>query len=312
MGPAFSESWTPRAIRKACGPAHTRYKRELEQRYSEFFISNPKLAGSHRWKARDRPAALPPSRPGLETLVPKKGWHRHHLSAGSSQMLAVALLGSAIERDPSLVWLAEVLELETSFRASVPKVTFEVALEPQTLNEHPYVSSIDMLVDDENVVLCIEAKLWEPGIGTCRCAEEDDEQDDSARSPKTPVQERAACSRRILERPEYWRAARDVLQLPERVEGRPCPIAACYQVVRNFAAARALARGRRAVFALLYDQRNPYFEESGAWAGWPSAINSMVNAESPVAFRACSWQTVLLSGAVPRDVVDWARVKHGL
>lgn len=311
MGPAFSERWTPRAIRQACGPAHRKYKRGLEEHYSRFFASNPVLAGSHRWKARDRAGALPPEHAHLEKLIPTKGWHQHHLSAGSSQMLAVALFGSAIEQDHTLRWLADVLVLGAPFSAPAPKVQFEFALNPQTLNEHPFVSSIDLLVDDDAIVLCMEAKLWEEGLGACRCGK-DGEPDGSEEQIGTPAQERAACSTRILERHSYWAAAREVLALPERVPGRPCPIAASYQAVRNLAAARVLARGRQAVFGLFYDDRNPYFRETGSWPGWPAVITQMVDPESNVSFRACSWQRLLTSRAVPDDVREWAHQKHGI
>lgn len=268
MEAAFAERWTPRTIRQACGREHGKYKRVLERHYEEFFRSNREVAGSHRWKARDRATALPAGHEHLGALIPTEEWHRHHLSAGSSQMLAVALLGSAIERDSSLTWLAALLQVGAPFRASAPSVDFEHALDPETLNERPYVTYIDVLVDDQDVLICAEAKLWEAGLGACRCGQEDDgEERGSDEQTETPAQERAACSNRILERRAYWAVAREVLELPERVPGLPCPIAASYQAVRNVAAARVLARGRRAVFALFYDERNPYFRRTGEWPG---------------------------------------------
>ena len=314
MDREFSLHWTPRALKRECSAAHGRYKRELEERYAAYFAARPELAGTHSRKTRDIAAALPPGHESLASRVPQRAWHLQHLSGGSSQVVAVALLGSAIERDPRLVWLSEVLDLPPA-KESVPDVTFEYELDPQTLSEEPHVTNIDLLVEDHDLVICVEAKLWEQGLGSCRCGKEKSEpemSDHTTEQEPTPAQERAACSRRIVERPAYWSAAREVLALPERTEGAPCPIAACYQAVRNIAAARALAGGRHAVFALFHDARNPYFSKCGEWPGWPTALNDLVREESDVAFRSCSWQRLLASGVVPGDVVVWAREKHGL
>lgn len=316
MPSEFSSLWTPRAIKQECGRSHREYKKGLEGHYEAYFGDRPDLAGEHRFKARDLGAALPPGYKELGKLVPRNAWHVHHLSGGSSQVLAVALLASAIQADPRLSWLSGQLELQQPFKSDAPKATFEFALQPTTLNEEPYVTNVDLLVEDEAVLVCVEAKLWEEGLGSCRCGKEKSEaagdDEEAPEQEPTPAQERAACSCRILKRPAYWSAARDVLGLPERVEGQPCPIAAYYQTVRNVAAARALADGRRAVFALIYDERNPYFSPCGRWPGWPAALDGMIADQSAVSFRACSWQRLLASGAVPRDVVSWAADKHGL
>jgi restriction endonuclease-like protein len=229
----------------------------------------------------------------------------------------VALLGSAIEADPSLKWLWSMLELPQSSHAAAPKSAFEYELDQQTLNEQPHVTNVDLLVEGEDVLLCLEAKFWEQGLGSCRCGQEKSDADPADEGPElepSSAQERGACSTRILERPAYWSASCEVLGLPERVEGRPCPIAASYQAVRNVAAARALAarRSRKPAFALLYDERNPYFSLCGEWPGWPAALTDLIRDERGVKFRSCSWQRLLASGAVPTDVVAWARDKHGL
>jgi hypothetical protein len=48
------------------------------------------------------------------------------------------------------------------------------------------------------------------------------------------------------------------------------------------------------------------------WPGWPAVLTNLIRDESGVKFRSCSWQRLLASGAVPTDVVEWARDKHGL
>lgn len=182
------------------------------------------------------------------------------------------------------------------------------------LNEKPRVTNVDVLVEDHSTIICVEAKLWEAGFGSCACGSDPPDPAD-AEDPElepTPPQERGACSGRVRDRSLYYRAATDVLGLPERHDGLPCPIAAGYQAIRNIAAARALADGRDAVFALFYDDRNPHFSGEGEWPGWAKALTDLASGQEIVSVRTCSWQQLLGSGAVPHDVVDWACEKHGL
>lgn len=306
------QRWSPRAIDKVCGKRHRGYKRILEDRYTNYFVEHPELASSHRFVARDLASALPPGWAYLADLVSPGSWHRHHLSGGSSQVLAVALLGSAIEADPSLEGLCAELGLESGTLAH-PTIRFEHPLRRETLGESPRVTSIDVLVESHDALICIEAKLWEAGFGTCRCGQggEADALGESEAVP-TPAQERSACSKRIIDRRQYWSAAEEVLGLPKRRDGGTCPIASAYQPVRNIAAARALASGRSAVFALMFDERNPYFAKCDAWPGWPTVLEYAAQPDADVTFRSCSWQKLLASGAVPDDVVGWAEEKHGL
>ena len=199
--------------------------------------------------------------------------------------------------------------------ATAPKATFEYELDRQTLNEQPHVTNVDLLVEGEDVLLCLEAKLWEQGLGSCRCGQEKSDADSADEAPElepSSAQERAACSARILERPAYWSAGREVLGLPERIEGRPCPIAASYQAVRNVAAARALADARSPAFALFYDERNPYFSPLRRMARLARGAHRFdpgrERGQVPLMFVAEASR----SGAVPTDVVEWARDKHGL
>ncbi len=173
-GPSeFAERWTPREINRVCGGAHRAYKRDFEKHYTAYFCDHPDLAGKHPYKAKNIVAALPPGWGHLADLLSGKGWHRHCLSGGSSQVLAVALLGSAIAENDSS-WLGEVLDLDPKLSSNV-RSEFEFALDPKTLGESPNVTNIDLLLEDERAVICIEAKLWEAGFGSCRCSRDDDE-----------------------------------------------------------------------------------------------------------------------------------------
>jgi hypothetical protein len=314
-GEEFSDRWTPRAIEASCRRAHARYKRELENRYRAYFAEHPELAADdHDRMAADLPSALPSGWASLSELIPRRQLHRHHLSGGSSQILSLALLGSAATAGPSLSWLASVLDLRGSFASAAPTMAFEHRLDPAALGETPRQTDIDLLIDDHGFLVCIEAKLWEAGMGSCSCGKDDSAAafvDEDEIEP-TPPQERGACSQRVRKRAHYYDAAQQILGLPARTDHKPCPIAAGYQAIRNIAAARALANGRDAVFALFFDARNPYFVGEGDWPGWARVLADLSSGQDTVSVRTCSWQRLLGSGAVPGDVVDWTHEKHGL
>lgn len=163
-----------------------------------------------------------------------------------------------------------------------------------------------MLLDEPDLVVCIEAKWGEDGMGSCSCA-----RDSGEASPG----EGGRCSARVLERHHYWEAA-ELMGLPARADGEVCPIATGYQAVRNVAAALALGGGRRrAVFALLYDGRNPYFAgvaESG-WPGWPRVLeHTLQPMRDAVEFRHRTWQDLLGRLPLDRATTEWALAKHRL
>ncbi len=181
-----------------------------------------------------------------------------------------------------------------------PAAQFEFKLAPGVLDEHPRQTSIDFLARDSAALLCIECKWTEAGIGTCSC------EGDAALT--------ANCSDLVLGRSAYSRTARDIFHLPERVEGQPCPLSFTYQVVRNVAAALALAeQGQTPVFGLIYDGENPYFSGYGDWPGWPVALHATLDdAGAPVRFASVSWQELLPLLPLDGAAAAWASEKHGL
>jgi hypothetical protein len=295
-------AWTKAAIDEICRKPYGVYERGLRTHYEAYFAAHPELAGDHPVKARDLAAALPPGADFLEEYLPEDLRHRHHLSGRSSQVLALAILGLAWRRDQSVRWLEEALTLPGLLKSAAPSVRFEVEVEPTLLNESPLVSTIDFLVEDDAAVVCVEAKFGEDGMGRCSCP--------------TGAPAVAACAQKVLARPLYWKTASEVFFLPERQPGKPCPISASYQAIRNVAAARALAGDdRRAVFALFYDERNPYFQPQGDWPGWPDLLKmSLDDAKLAglVTFRAVSWQDLLHQLPLEDTARTWARDKHAL
>lgn len=293
--------WTKPDIDGACRKAHGRYDRALALRYTEYFEGKGHLRGSHRHCAKDITAALPAGWGALADEIPLSGRHRHHLSGKSSQTLGLGLLGVASQLDPELGWLWQVVG-ENPSRTSL-RTQFERKLHRDNLNEQPRQTAIDFFVENSSTVVCTEIKWGEAGLGSCSCGDsQDDEGDPSI----------AECSKRILEREAYWEAAREVFQLPLRSPAAYCPISTAYQAVRNVAAARVLARGRKAVFLLIYDRNNPYFAPTGEWPGWPTVLTSTIGEGAGVSFRAISWQELVRVLPLDAAAHRWAREKHHL
>jgi hypothetical protein len=301
MAPQLA-AWTKEAIDEVCRRPYGIYERGLREHYKAYFAAHSEFAGEHPLKAKDLAAALPPDADFLEEYLPEKLRHVQYLSGRSSQVIALAFLGLAWRRDLSLRWLEHALALPGLLKSVARSARFEVELEPTLLNESPLVSTIDFLIEDEAAVICVEAKFGEDGMGRCSCP--------------TGAPAVAACAKKVLARPLYWKTASEVFFLPERQPGKACPISASYQAIRNVAAARALAgEDRRALFALLYDERNPYFRPQGEWPGWPELLKSSLNdakLSDLVTFRAVSWQELLPQLPLEQSVREWARDKHAL
>ncbi len=288
--------WTSDAIAAACRAAYREYERRRRDQYTAYFVGNPELAGGHPLLARDLTAALPEGWSRLASHLPSADRHRWHLSGKSSQVLALGVLGVAMERDGGLGWTQA---LGAPVRPSpTASARLEYALPSDVLGEHPRVTAVDFLVDDPGFVLCAEAKWTEAGMGACNC-------------PKPAIGE---CTDRVLTRAAYWAVLREVLGLPDRERGRPCPLSPVYQAVRNVAAALALAgEEREAVFTLLYDAENPYFAGCGSWPGWPALLAaSLRGARSNLTFASASWQELVRRLPLDDATRFWAAEKHGI
>jgi hypothetical protein len=297
--------WTRADVDAECESAWRRYDRRLGARYARYFEDHPDLAGEQRTSARDLGAALPPGWGDLADAVPADAWKRQHLSGKSSQTLAVGLLGVAARRDPSLAWLWRALEPLPPAAADEPATEFEHVVDPSLLGERPRQTSFDVLVDDPNVLIGIETKWRERGVGTCLCRGE-------GAGPLAG----SRCSRRVEQRAPYWDAAETILGLAARESGDPCPISPVYEVVRHAAALIALAGpDRPAALALLYDAHNPYFASVDEWPGWPDLLREAVEQHAhPEEIRlvAISWQELVPLLPLDEPTLAWAADKHGL
>jgi Restriction Endonuclease associating with ARP len=280
--------WTADEIDVECEVAYSSYVGQIRRQHIAYFADRPQQRSEAQpFVARTRQAAFPDGCEHLAHALAETAWHRHHLSAASSQVLAVALLGSAACADPTLQWLP------TGWRFRRALTLFEVELAATMLNERPRQTSVDWLAIDCEHVTAAEAKFTERGFGRCSCE----------------LRDSGLCSERVLERP-YWDVASRDMAL-DRQAGR-CSLSLAYQAVRNVAAAQAIAAGRRrSAFVLLYDIRNPYFAGTRAWPGWITMLTQLV-ADSTTLFIPLSWQNLLATMDVDSPVRQWAAEKHGL
>lgn len=299
---SFLGDWTYERVHNECAVAYGQYRAALDSHYRAYFEAHPEAAGTHPQLAASLEQALPPGMEGLTAQLPAAQRHRHHLSGKSSQTLGLGLLGAAVKTDPHLQWFEGLLAPIPPFSVMKPPATsFERDLDKSLLSEEPRVTAVDFFVETDDVVICTEVKFAEEGLGRCSCG-----------AGAAMV---ANCKQRVLDRPLYWKTAHEIFFLPDRADGKPCPISAGYQTIRNAAAAIALAGGRRPVFVLIYDDRNPYFRQTNSWAGWPEVLRStlhMADTNNLLNFRAISWQQLVPAMPLPAPVAQWAAEKHQL
>jgi hypothetical protein len=274
--------------------------------YSAYYHRHPTLRCKRQvYSAASLAAALPPGYRNLWRSIPRQYTHVHARSARSSQSLALALLGSAAARDPSLAWFWRALCVSAPKMERV-RYAFEETLKPENLNERPRVTQLDFVVENNQYFAAVECKWSEAGFGICSCEREREG------SPKPG----AFCAERVTARDKYWLTAHEVFGLcAQRFPLFACPISSAYQAVRTAAAARHLAGSRRqAVFVLLFDSNNPYFRRTGSWPGWPTVLQETVAAQNcpGFCFRAISWQRLIGILPVPAQVRKWAFEKHRL
>lgn len=300
-------AWPKDRIDASCYTAYHRYEAEVRHHYEEYFSTKPELRSPHHpYSAESHDAALPPGQSTLVKLIPPGGLHTHSLSAKSSQMLALSLLGSAVLREPRLGWLWSVTGMSPAATGRQPLVRFEHRLSPQDLNEEPNTTQLDMSVETESCFVAVEAKWTERGFDTCSCL---------AGKEGTPAPG-GFCAERVVKRRRYWAAAEEFLDLPyERLPLLPCPISPLYQVIRNVAAARQLAGPKRRFgFILLYDERNPYFSGERGWPGWSAVLSEQLRGREcrGFHFRAISWQSLVPLLPLDSSTRAWASEKHRL
>ena len=297
-------AWTTVRIDAECQAAHSVYDGALRDWYTEYFRNDPHRHPTQRWSAKNISCALPPRWEQLADLIPS-GLHTEALSGKSSQTIALALLGASATLAPKHRWLRSAFELPPKPDEKRPHFEFEFVVETDVLNEtHGQRTSVDYLLRDKDLVVLIECKWREKGLGLCGCDRR------KACNPAT-----GECYSVMRDqRPALWSAAEELFGLPARADGQPCPLSPVYQAVRNAAAAMKLRPdGGLGVFGLIYDANNPYFAGHGEWRGWAAVLTDALPDEHPeFRFRAISWQDLMPSLVLDEATRAWAREKHRL
>lgn len=307
--PLALDQWAGPEAKLCYGTAWSRFDKQLEQRYGDYFAARPALKQpDHDFSAAGYAEALAPGWEKLLERIPGS-LHIHARSGKSSQVLALGLIGAAESRDDSLSWLWRALDLGPG-PSQKPETKFEHELAPSLLNERGRATNVDYFVRTRDTIICLEAKWGEEGLGQCSCT----------RRPGNPFAGRCSPLRDESARPRYWEAGSLIFSLPsKRHFGRPCPISFAYQGIRNAAGALAEAGpNRRAVFVLIYNEDNPVFAGSGEtepWPGWASLLRQTVrDSKAPpnFDFRAVSWQDLMKHLPLDEPTRIWAHDKHGL
>jgi hypothetical protein len=290
--------WTHATVDEECRPAYRAWEAAHRARYHEVLVRRG-VALTGDWVVEDLGDLLPAELADrFDDLVPGHEWQVHSRSATSSQALAVGFFGSAIlEREPAWRVLASAL---------VPQGT-----DPGNVVARPAFAHADLLIETDAMVVAVECKRFEHGVGRCSCRRPDPDGDGRATLPAWPV---AACRSDVLARAGYWRVARERFGLPEREPGAPCPIALAYQAIRGVAALDALRGDRRGMLVLVHDADNPYFHATGAWPGWPAMLEAVLagSRDAGIGFHSVTWPQLVPRLLSSPRLVEWARDLHGI
>jgi hypothetical protein len=291
-------AWPPSRIEEECAHAYRRYHRSLRQQHISFFRQYSDLRDPQRsFCAKSFSDALPPGWGArLEKHIPLEKRHRWCVAGGSSQALALGLLGPAALWGHGLEWLFGPNSPLPSIGDPVAW-QFEYEVGFGLLNERPHTTDIDFFASGPRGVAALEAKYMEKEWGRCRCKRRDEGQ----------------CDDRILHDRPYWKVAREILGLVGPKPPQHCQLSLAYQAVRNVAAVLEMTDLRAGgSFGLLYDARNPFFAGAGEWPGWANWLQA--DHAARVVVRAISWQEIieLVPSRGRGDVYRWACKKHGI
>jgi len=249
----------------------------------------------------------------LDRLLPR-GHHTWLPDMGSSQALAVSILGTMLKRG-NLELLAQVPDdqgqplLAGFVLAGPPQFEYTVS----ALHERKR-TQVDLFLPGQQGHVAIECKFWEQQLAPCaqvaarRCNGHYAPQPGRAPGQRCALTERKVAYWTYIPQLFRWRADEDYV---------PCPLQEPYQLVRNVLAAAVEPATRQVwgqpVAVLLYDARNPMFHPGGRVEVQFQAVRSAL--QGPAAFRRATWQAlaqVLAKQGRYEDLLAWLREKYGL
>jgi hypothetical protein len=245
------------------------------------------------------PEARPLDRDRLLALIPKWERHKWFRSMNSSQALAQSIFGNlalyghldcltALQSDESDPLLSD---------AHVSSDSFVMEHKVNHLRE-PRATSLDGYFFGDYQV-AIECKFTEAEIGACSRPRLRPSASNYARDFCNGNYQRQGtrmtrCS--LTERGVvYWQYVPHLFRWQNDLDLAPCPLNANYQLVRNILAIGARADETasldRGHVVLIYDERNPVFQEGGnGLAVYRKTQEALIE---PTMLRKCSWQRIV-------------------
>lgn len=229
--------------------------------------------------------------------IPVQERHRWFRSMSSSQAIALSVFGNL-----KLYGLLDLLnELHDEQGRpifgdeTITSENFRMEYKVNSLGE-PRPTSLDAFIAGKHPV-AIECKLTEPDVGSCsrpRLTERDSNYERDLCDGTYTIQKKRATRCSLTEiKIQYWNHVPRVFKWPVDVDLVPCPLRTNYQLVRNLLAVSAQiddmpSGAGHAV--LVYDERNPAFQEGGK--GYGAYEETQGALLEPERLRKCSWQQI--------------------
>lgn len=241
--------------------------------------------------------------------IPPASRHRWFGSFNSSQALAQSAFAN-LKHAGKLRLLDNILDED-----GLPVFGNGSAQTPEMIMESPvtYLGELELRSTEIDVLLgktyrtCVECKFTESEVGSCsrprlRRSDRGFRQDSCDGSFSRQQSRRTRCS--LTERGvRYWDYLPELLGWRSDVDHARCPLNSTYQLVRNILAACVQSNGKLNLESghavLLYDGRNPSFQEGGA--GFDSWISLRRDLCRPELLRRYTWQKLV---SVLRDDVE--------
>jgi hypothetical protein len=299
------------------------YKTELHQRYWEYqkgrfpvwreFFDRP-VAQDMRPPVFLTPAAwrnviVKPDAGQAETdrllaLLPEGEHHKWFRSMNSSQALAQSVLGNLALYG----FLGRLTELQDDDgtalfgQARVTSDNFQMEHKIDYLGE-PRPTSLDGYFGGDYRV-AIECKFTEADVGTCSrprlTAKDSNYAREHCNGTYTYQRDRKGRCSLTEVGVKYWHYIPKLFRWNGAEDLSPCPLHHNYQLVRNILAAGVKPDGQDGQASpanghalLIYDERNPAFQEGGKGLAAFVATRAALQEQEPAMLRKCSWQRIV-------------------
>ena len=235
----------------------------------------------------------------LVSVIPVRERHRWFRSMTSSQALAQSVFGNLKVYD-RLNYLNEITDESGKPLLGSDIFSSETFIMEKNVDHlgEPRPTSLDCFIAGDYQV-AIECKLSEAEIGSCsrprlRKRDSNYEADSCNGSYKRQRGRKERCSLTEIGVP-YWKYIPRLFNWPNDIDYDFCPLNKNYQLVRNILAACVRTDGsvspNNGHVALIYDERNPAFQERGN--GHRSYEGIKLVLKEPGNLRRCSWQNII-------------------